>query len=265
MDIGISTASFYPLDPLSSIDIIADLGFKHIEIFINTQSEFTKEYAKKLNEKLSNYGISVTSIHSYTAAFESLMLFSDYNLRTKDFLEAYNKYFEFSNLVGAKYFTFHGDRTPAMSFCENKLERDIKTYNILADLALDNNIFLAQENVAYCKSASTDFLKTLYSNVKNLRFTLDFKQAYRADIDIFDYINVMQDKLVNIHANDFDSNSSCKLPGTGTLDFSCVLKSLKSIDYNGNLLIEVYKTDYENISQIKASKNFLNNALKFSI
>lgn len=259
MRVGISTACFYPKSPLESIEIIGQMGFKFIEIFVNTESEYTKEYADKILEKTKYYGIKIVSIHPYTGGFESLMFFSDYAKRTNDYIKQYTKYFQFANYLGADFFTFHGERKDILTFLDGKEERDIETYKILSKNARESGIYFAQENVSYCKSADYEFLHNLYEKVPDIRFTFDFKQSYRAKNDVYKYLDVMSDKLVNIHINDYDDEKFCKLPGAGKVDFSQFFNTLNN--YNGKFLIEVYKTDYKNTDEIINAKKFLENIL----
>lgn len=257
MNVGISTASFYPENLLDICDKIGELGFKFIEIFITTESEYTLDFAKILKEKLDYYGIQVVSLHPYTSLLEGVFFFSDYEPRTKDYLKIYTKYFDFGEYLGAKFLTFHGEFTGVSSFSKDKVSRDIQTYKNLSDIANSKNMFLAQENVVKFNSQNLDFLEKLYKNVPNLRYTLDIKQARRANVDVFDYLDVMRDRICNIHANDYDDEKDCKIPGTGIFDYPRFVKKLNDYGYTGDFLIEVYKTNYENQQQLLNSKNFL--------
>lgn len=261
MNIGISTACFYPEDPLDAIDKIGILGYKNIEIFVTTESEYDKSYALKLKEKLDFYGISVTSIHPYTSIMEGIYFFSDYTKRTNDALKIYERYFEFASFMGAKFFTFHGEGSHFTSFSQDKTARDIETYKKLSDIAFSKGIYLAQENVVRCYSQNLDFLQNLYEKVPNLRFTLDIKQARRAKIDVFSYIDVMRDKICNIHANDYSETHDCVLPGLGIFNYNKFIKTLESQSYNGDLLIEVYRTNYKTLDDLARAGDYIKKAL----
>lgn len=261
MNIGISTATFYPEETDDIIDKIGDLGFKHIEIFVNTESEYERGYAQKLKEKIEYYGIEVVSVHPYTSLLEGIYFFSDYTKRTNDAYKIYEKYFEYARFMGAKYFTFHGERTFLASFDDKKITRDIETYNNLANLANSKGIFLAQENVVGHYSEKIEFLENLYKKVPNIRFTLDIKQARRAKKDPFSYLDIMGDKLCNIHTNDFTKESDCVLPGMGIFNYEKFKNELEKRNYNGDLLIEVYRTCFDLPEDILRSKTFLNKLL----
>ena len=163
--------------------------------------------------------------------------------------------------MGADYFTFHGEKSSLASFDENKISRDVETYKRLCDLANSKGIHLAQENVAYCYSEKIEFLENLYKKVPNLLYTLDIKQAGRANTSVFDYVDVMRDRICNIHANDFDSKIDCKLPGTGDFDYQTLIKKLNGHGYDGKFLIEIYRTNYKTHEEIVVSKAFLQKTL----
>ncbi|MFI3114603.1 MAG: TIM barrel protein, partial [Clostridia bacterium] len=165
MNIGISTACFYPEEPLDAIDIIGNQGFKHIEIFVNTESEFQRDYAEKFKEKIDYYGINVISVHPYTSLLEGIYFFSDYAKRTDDALKIYSHYFDYCEFMGAKFFTLHGESSILANFSNDKVERDINTYKRLCDLANSKNISVAQENVVRFSSQNIDFLENLYKKV----------------------------------------------------------------------------------------------------
>lgn len=257
MNIGVSTATFYPKDTLDSIDIIGQSGFKNIEIFVNTESEYERDYAQKLKEKLKYYGISVTSVHPYTAILEGIYFFSDYTKRTDDAIKIYTRYFEYANFMEAKFFTFHGEGNFLASFTENKANRDLETYKRLSNKACEKGIYLAQENVVRCNSQNIDFLENLYEKVPNLKFTLDIKQARRAKVDVFDYVDVMRDKLCNIHANDYTQEKDCVLPGMGIFNYDLLINKIKNYNYSGDLLLEVYKTSFQTKEELINSRNYL--------
>ena len=82
MRVGVSTASFYPLETEKALDELHKLGVKDIEIFLEAESETNPEFCKILKEKTIEYGMNVISIHAFCAAFEPF-LFSEYKRRRK--------------------------------------------------------------------------------------------------------------------------------------------------------------------------------------
>jgi sugar phosphate isomerase/epimerase len=51
------------------------------------------------------------------------------------------------------------------------------------------------------------------------------------------------------------------LPGKGVFNFSLLIDRLKDVGFDGALLIEVYKDDYKEESELKTSCEFVNELL----
>ena len=67
MAIGVSSSCLYPLSPLESLEILGKLGITTSEVFVNSPSEMTIEYAKKLNSLRAEYGIDILALHPFTS------------------------------------------------------------------------------------------------------------------------------------------------------------------------------------------------------
>jgi len=264
MDIGISSACFYPMPTEDTIDIIKNLGFTKLEVFMEAYSEYEEDYSLMLKDKIDECGLQVISAHSFCSAHEPFM-FSEYIRRREDSIRVFKKVLNASRILGARYFTFHGNRKEATTanFDFKKFGKEMSTF---AEIARDYGIVLAWENVCWCQSHDPDFIKkTLeYIESDNLAFTLDIKQAFRASIEPADYIHVMKNRIVNVHINDADSRNSCLLPGKGSVDMEEILKLLHGYHYNGDCIIEVYSTDFSNYEEINESKKYLKKIIENS-
>ena len=101
----------------------------------------------------------------------------------------------------------------------------VDIYNELSYIASESDVKLAQENVSWCMSSDIKFLNLLTENCKYpVYFTLDLKQAYKANVPIEKYIKVMGTNIVNLHINDRDENSPCLMPGKGNLNYKDICK-----------------------------------------
>lgn len=256
MEIGISSASFYPnLNTENSISFMSNLGFKSGEIFLNSPSEYEEEFVKKILEEKNKYDFKIHSVHSFSSCFEPY-LFDEYKRRRDDMFVYFKKVCKAAKILGAKCYTFHGMRWQNLNNLNYKLV--IETYNKLAYLAMEQGIKLAQENVSWCMSSDLEFLKLVREKSKYpIYFTLDVKQAYKANITPENYIEVMKDHIVNFHINDRDCNNVCLLPGKGEVNFKKISCKLKEIGYNEIGIIEVYSNNYSSYDEIKKSRNFL--------
>jgi len=81
MDIGISTASYYPLETELALEEVGKTGCGFTEIFFNAESELKDSFVDILLETKEKYGIKIGSIHPTMSLAESFMIFSAYERR----------------------------------------------------------------------------------------------------------------------------------------------------------------------------------------
>lgn len=260
MEIGVSSACFYPKVVLEdSIKLMKSLGFGTGEIFFNCPSEFEDEFVKQLVYEKEKNNFSINSVHAFSSSFEPY-LFDTYTRRRKDMFKYFKKVCVAGKKLGANSYTFHGIRK-----IDNRFSKDdfiVDVYNELIYIASEIGIKLAQENVSWCRSSEIDFLQMLQEKCKYpLDFTLDIKQAYKAEVKLQEYIDVMKGNIVNVHINDRNEEHVCLLPGRGNVDYKGFFNSLNKVDYNGNFIIEVYADNYLNYEEIIKSKEYLEKML----
>jgi sugar phosphate isomerase/epimerase len=255
MKIGMSSASFYPVvDTEDTIELMKETGFNCGEIFLNCPSEYEIDFIKKLNEKKNECEFDIISVHSFSSSFEPY-LFDSYKRRVRDMMSQYKAVCRAAAMLGASFYTFHGMRFQGLDTLNMK--KVIAVYEELSYIALDNGIKLCQENVSWCLSGNLKFLSMLKEECKSpVYFTVDIKQAYKAGISPLKYINVMGDRLKNLHLNDRDDKHVCLLPGQGNVDFSSIKQGLNAINYSGSGIIEVYRENYSTYEDIFAAKKF---------
>ena len=113
MDIGLSSACFYPLETEKSIVRAGETGTKTIEIFMNADSEFEPAFVKNMADICKSYGMRVSSVHTMGSFTESYHLFSSYKRR---FFEAkdssFKRHFDVMHTLGAKHLVLHGIKKP---------------------------------------------------------------------------------------------------------------------------------------------------------
>ena len=254
MSVGISTACFYPELTENAVDFLCKNGVSNIEIFFNSACETKGEIFSKIYHKIKDNGVNVVSVHPFSSSFEPFMLFSEYERRFQDGLDFYKSFFDVCNTLGSKIFVLHGDRDNR-TYCD---DRYIDRYHRLFLAAKEQGIILAQENVAYCRSKDVEFLNKMRKELcDDVAFVLDLKQSRRAGVDYKEYAAVMGEKLVHLHANDFDSTHDCLLPGKGITDFKEVYNELSKYGFNGESIIEVYRTNFKDFGQLLESMHYL--------
>ncbi len=257
MKYGISTGCFFPKTPKESLIELAKLGVRHTEIFINADSELSKEYLLELKKIADEAGIEIISIHPFTSAIEGFLFFSryDYIAKLEDSLKFYERYFRACNILGAKYVVFHG------SFLEHtfiSLEKYSHIMNVLADKAMEYGVYISQENVNKYVSSTKESLEIIYNNTRdNLLFTFDIKQAVRANEDIYGMLEVIKNRISHIHISDFTFDKDCLLPGEGTFDFKKFKNYIKENTTTTSMLIEVYEDRYSNEKSLKKALEYM--------
>lgn len=258
MKVGISTGSFYPMEPEKAIIEVSKTNAKTIEIFFNCEYELSKEYLRDLKKLIEYYGLSVISVHPYTSGYEPYLLFSNYERRTRESIEKYCRYFDACNILGGKIVNLHGDKLHKKLLSN---EEYCQVYYELRTLGKKQGVIFSQENVNLFKSSQPEFVRSMREILKDdVDFTFDVKQAIRANVDIFDMIDAMGDRICNIHISD-NMNGECVLPGNGILDYKKIIKSIEKYNYDGAILLEVYSNCFKEISQINSSINLLNSFL----
>lgn len=255
MHFGISTASFYPLEPENAIKQLGEWKIPNIEVFINAQCELEVAYLKNLRKSIDDYNINVVSLHPFTSGFEPMLFFTEYERRFNDGIENYKHYFQAMNILGAEIFVFHGDNKH--NPIDNKIvyERYYKLYQIGREFG----ITVAHENVDRCKGGNIDFFLEMRKHLHDdVSLVFDNKQARRGGVDYRDFIDKLGDKIVHVHLSDNSSPKDCCLPiGRGNVDFIDLLARLKDKKYNKSILVELYNNVLTSNDEINESYNKL--------
>lgn len=246
---GISSASLYPEITEKAVEQLGEAGIKNTEVFINTTSELKPEFIDILNSLKQNYSMNILSIHPFSSVHEPFMIFTDYERRYADALESYKLYFEAMNRLDAKILVFHGDRRDSLFPDEKYFERFVG----LKNLADSYGLILAQENVERCKSHNPQFLKKMKEQIPDVSFVLDIKQCRRSDVSPFDLIDIMGNNLVHVHLSDNDSENDCLPVGKGDFDIQELFTKLKQMNYNGGVLLELYRRNFSDLTDLLES------------
>ena len=148
MNIGVSTASYYPLETEVAFEKIGKAGIKHSEIFFNAKCELKPAFTDMLLDIKDRYGITVAAVHPTMSLAESFMIFSAYERRFYEALEDYERYSEIAANLGARYIIMHGGKPNGILSDEEYCER----YMMLKDATLKNGVTVLQENVVHHRS-----------------------------------------------------------------------------------------------------------------
>lgn len=259
MEIGASSACFYPMETEKSFQKIAELGFSCSEIFFNSPCELEAPFLKELKAISQSYGTRVISLHPYTSFAEGYILFSGYERRFNDGIELYKKYFEAAAELGAEYIVLHG----AKSLREISKEKYAERFAILNEAARSFGCSIAHENVVDFVGQSPEFMSFMKSYIgDSFRAVLDIKQARRTGVDPQCFIEALGSSIAHVHLSDYNNSCDCLPPSEkGLYDFSSLFTVLDKIGYNGKCMIELYSDNFSSESEITESAKYLEGIL----
>lgn len=247
MKTGMSSACFYPLETEKSVKKCGEMGFKNIEIFVNSYCELNGTIRDEIKAICDYYGMKVCSVHPFTSFAESFVFFGSYSRRIDDGIEFYKNYFEFASFLGAGLINLHGAKTLYTVDNEEYFDR----YARLFEAGKQFGVTVSQENVVDYRSQSPVFIKRMSDYLgDNFALTLDLKQCRRAGEKALDFIDAVGEKIKAVHISDFANGKDCIPPLEGNEDFKTIVNALKSKGYSGEFLIELYSNGFENEAQI---------------
>lgn len=254
MKIGVSTASLYPLHIEDAFAKLAEMGIKTAEVFANSTCEAREPFVSQICELRDKNAMQITSFHPFSSPMESVFLFSTYDRRIEEMLTLYREFFGAMNRLGAKIFVVHG----AILSSKCTAEHYLKQFRLLSEAGQEFGVTVAQENVSYCLSGSLDFLKLMKRELgEYASFVLDLKQARRSKADPLEYIDALGESIVHCHLSDANADFDCLPIGKGDFDFESLIKKLRSIGYDGALIVELYRDNYGEFTELRESVDAL--------
>ncbi len=259
MNAGISTACFYNMNLEDAFLSVAKCGAKTAEIFVNSHSEFSAEVMETMLETQKNFGIDVVSIHPYSCAFEPMMMYTNYERRMADFIEYYKFVFDYANKFGAKFIVMHGNKPINFQTPEFVAER----FGRLQDEASKFGVSIVQENIVRNTSKDISYLKNMVKQLGDkAKFVLDLKQAHRSGYDPIDFVRELGDNIKHIHYSDYGKKGDCLMFGEGEYDNDSFFTELKSTNYSGNVILELYSNAYSSLEELAENYSKLDKYLR---
>lgn len=262
MQTGISTASLfmrkYNEEALPFLDKI---GVKHAEVFLTSFSEYEESFARLLAQKKGR--VEVNSVHILNAQIEP-QVFSTCPRIKKDVYAYLDKIANSARLLGAPYYTFHGTARYKKAARDSKNDDLARMGTSLAEafaFCKDRGATLCLENVEWSTYNRVGVFSALKNYVPDLKGVLDIKQARIAGEGYEAYLKEMGKNIAYVHLSDLDEKGKIRLPGQGNFDFDTLIKRLKDVGFDGALLIEVYKDDYKEETELKTACDFLDEIL----
>lgn len=243
------------------IRTLMNLGYEGVEISI-----FNKEF--KLRDTFfddsTQKEIKETMAH-YKDGYFSVSAHNDY-LYNDVMYESILKALPLAKKLGLDVFIISGTASRATSEEEKadewaKNTQRIKAIvNVAASLALQIAIEFEPNFIV----GTTNDLHRLFEEIDSewLGANLDLGHVFLCDHDPMKAINSLKGKVFHTHIDDMLTGVHDHLiPGHGDMDIASYINALKKIGYDGVLGIDLYKYNYEEISEeaISYLNNLLNN------
>ncbi len=238
MQIGLSTAAFYgELETEKAAEQMEKYHADCAEVFLQTRSEYTKEFAGTVKKNLGN--VRCMSVHAKGTHFENDFFGRSAHQR-QDALDLYRHILDAAAELGALSYVYHGRHTALLSPLPFDLSANVEVVSRMCEEAGMRGLYLAWENVSWCQLTTPERVLQIRKALPQAHFTLDIKQAMRAGCDPLDFIPVMGEALSNVHLCDWDESGKLCLPGEGIFDFSAFFERLLVSGYKGPVILEPY-------------------------
>lgn len=255
MKIGISTASlFLDLNTEDATKYLSENGVTVSEAFLTAGCEYKKDFANLLNENKGD--MQFNSVHALTTQFEPQL----YSKNPRALSGAYDTLEEVltaGEIIGAKNYTFHGyARIKKAPLIINFDDCAYFTQAII-DRCKSHGMNLAYENVHWCYYNYIGFFTELKKRCPNLYGTLDIKQARQSNIDYKEFLKEMGGSLKTVHISDVNKDGKMCLPTLGTFNYDEMFSLLSDVGFDGAVLIEAYRKDFDKREELFDSLNQL--------
>ena len=233
--IGLSTAALYPTHLTEdALTTIAELGFNVAEVFLQTEQEYTPTFGAELNRRRCSLGLHVHSLHLHTSYFE---LWAPYPRMIQEARDRFLRSLEIAALLEACAVTWHGLHHSVD--VPHMVTTFFESATWAGEQAQAAGITLCVENVSWCYLRTPTQVQTIRQAGLPVGFTFDTFQAGESATDPATLIHAMNGHLTTVHLADYAPDAPRHLPpGKGTLDWTAILRALRSIGYAGPLIIE---------------------------
>lgn len=238
MRLGLSTSAFYGRwETEESALAISRMGLDCAEVFLQTRSEYTREFARCVRERLG--GVPCTSVHPLGTPFENALISRSPRQR-RDARDVLCSVLDAAAELGSGMYVHHGRHSPRCEVLPWKMSANAEMIGIISEEAKERGMFVAWENVSWCQLISPQRVLEAKDVLPDVRFTLDIKQAMKSGYDPSAFARAMGGRLANVHICDWDEAGKLCLPGEGCFDFKAFLSVLDEVGYDGPVIIEPY-------------------------
>ena len=238
LQLGVSTAAFFPHTLEETFDILAQQPWRGIEFMPQTPDECRPAFAEELM-RLANGRFQFCGIH-----FPQILAPFLYNPYPGAF--AYGQQLcrdigALAGKLGCTTIVVHG---PWANMSEGAfLNASLANLRLLCDTTAVYNVTIALENTPSCPLTDSPARLLAFGQQidrPNLGYTVDITHAYQLDQDPMIYIEGVP-IIAHIHASDFDTTTNQRhtAPGDGVVDWENIITTLRHKGFAGNFILEL--------------------------
>ena len=255
MKLGLTSAAFYGrMETEDAAAFLQAFGLDTCEVFLETPSEYTADFGQLVRGKLGALGC--TSVHPKGTQFEP-DLFGQSARQRDDALSIMRGVMDAGQVLGAKYYVFHGPVSVVGRITLDKIRLLEKRFGAMQDMAHARGMEILWENVYYGAVSGIEDFREICTRMPGTGFVLDLKQAWRGHVDPMDVVREMGPHIRHVHILDRDENGNICLPGEGQFDFAALLEQLKAHGFDGSVIIEPYAYQTTDIDAVKRSVGYM--------
>ena len=149
------------------------------------------------------------------------------------------------------------------SYTNIEPEQYAESYILLNNAAMEAGVHIAHENVRDHLCANPQYMKKLADYVGDeFKMVLDIKQCRRCGESEYDFINMLGDKIFQVHISDYKGDRDCLAPGTGDYDFAELFSALQNSGYDKTAVIELYRHNFGDPSELGVAHQYLTDIIK---
>ncbi|RLG48724.1 MAG: hypothetical protein DRN92_00380 [Thermoproteota archaeon] len=227
-------------------------GFQYIELTLEwplSTVEILEGAKAELSDLLASFEIPPL-IH----APWYLEIASPYEMVRRGALKEAEKIMNFARKIDAKIVTFHPFSPKWLSILKEKArELNLHAFTELTELGEEHSLTICLENTDAGAFTSISAMNFIFSNVPELRLTLDLGHAWLGGAEkLKAYVRHLGYKITHVHAHDNNGQQDMHLPiGAGKLDWSLALGLLKFLDFDKTITLEPHVEDPAYLSYSK--------------
>lgn len=262
MRTGVSTASlFLRKNNEEALPLLHTLGVKTAEVFLTSFSEYDEAFGRLLASVKGE--VDLFSAHVLNTQFEP-QLFAVHERVRADAYAWLERALGAMKAFGATHYTFHGTarvKKASRSGENDDFDSMRKNFALIAEICARYGVRLCLENVEWSTYNRAGVFSKIAEAVPSLGGVLDIKQARISGVAYAEYLEEMGARLTHVHISDTDGNGKMVLPGKGAFDFAELIERLKGVGFDGPLLIEAYKKDYQSVEELKTACEYIDEIL----